>query len=665
MSAKGKKKGKKEKAPKEASPGILSLMQEKLAEQQEQRTLEYYQVKVSDLMDKLERMKAKNENLQKENTTLARTQAKFYSDKQDIVEFLNIKVGEHERMIASLESKNRTLDQEKRDMELHYQTQLANLEKSSQLELENLNQQCQKFKAELVELSSFSAQKDDMEEQLKQFKILLEKKENEYRETVHNLERKVLQDKSQMKREMLQKVNEAVANFRRVADQQMAETTKRAIRENMSITAQLKKMSLKTVEFISENEALTEKMKKLKTTNSLLMESERELAKRNHANQKVIKMLVEKLKGEAQLTVESDQMLEIAFDDPNYDPFQAPKEYLTEEMIEEIRGLQDDYNILADRLGTLPDVESDLRLIIEEAQTAIESDTATFEVLDYIQSNLQIIADRLNEMTQFDDDVQQSIQESQESASQSEQEYYEEYEQDSNVAQSASASNQSLLELQSEEEEDEESVGMIEQGSITESQQQLDSVTNSLKESEFPSKHDLESEDLEFPEGYEEEPFEIDDSEASTPTLSKSSKSGNKSIEKIQAVTLTPRKPGQELNMYQRKIEQTFLKMIEPTKKFVYDNEYKPDILSFGTQRTIGIQTNPFKFGPPVNTEYLLGEVRPWGPKAECLPPKGLGMYVSRNHQTQMTKILTSAHQKVKNETKLPPVVSSLKTNRV
>lgn len=29
-------------------------------------------------------------------------------------------------------------------------------------------------------------------------------------------------------------------------------------------------------------------------------------------------------------------MLEIAFDDPNYDPFQAPKEYLTEEMIEVI-----------------------------------------------------------------------------------------------------------------------------------------------------------------------------------------------------------------------------------------------------------------------------------------------------------------------------------------
>ncbi|KAJ3308078.1 hypothetical protein HDV04_001830, partial [Boothiomyces sp. JEL0838] len=214
-------------------------------------------------------------------------------------------------------------------------------------------------------------------------------------------------------------------------------------------------------------------------------------------------------------------------------------------------------------------------------------------------------------------------------------------------------------------EDEEESEGFLEQLSATDSQQQLDSVTNSLKESEFLSKEDLNSQELKFPDDYEEDQSEIDDSEASTPKLSNASISSKKSSEKIQAVTLTPRKPGKEMNQYQRKIELNFMKMIKSTKKVVYDNEYKPDILSFGTQRTIGIQTTPFNFGPPVNTEYLLGEVRPWGKKAEYLPPKGLGMYVSRSHQAQMTKILTSAHRKVKNETKLPPVVSSAKVNRM
>jgi regulator of replication initiation timing len=65
----------------------------------------------------------------------------------------------------------------------------------------------------------------------------------------------------------------------------------------MAITSQLKKMSAKTVDLIAENEALTVKVNKLKTSNSLMTESEKELAKKNQANQRVIKMLVERLKG--------------------------------------------------------------------------------------------------------------------------------------------------------------------------------------------------------------------------------------------------------------------------------------------------------------------------------------------------------------------------------
>jgi hypothetical protein len=72
---------------------------------------------------------------------------------------------------------------------------------------------------------------------------------------------------------MLQKVHEAVASFRKVADQQMAETTKRAINENQSITAQLK------------------------TENKILKDSEKGLAKRNIANQRMVQSLVKKVNG--------------------------------------------------------------------------------------------------------------------------------------------------------------------------------------------------------------------------------------------------------------------------------------------------------------------------------------------------------------------------------
>lgn len=65
----------------------------------------------------------------------------------------------------------------------------------------------------------------------------------------------------------------------------------------MAITSQLKKMSLKIIELIAENQILSTKVSKLKINNSLLVDSEKELVKRNFANQKIVKILVEKLKG--------------------------------------------------------------------------------------------------------------------------------------------------------------------------------------------------------------------------------------------------------------------------------------------------------------------------------------------------------------------------------
>ncbi|KAJ3093092.1 hypothetical protein HK102_009524 [Quaeritorhiza haematococci] len=278
-------------------------------------TVEIYEARVRDLQEKLNRSKEKCEMLAMENETLSKTQAKVSQDKQDIVDFLNIKVQEQEKHITAQENQMRQMDEEKREIEVKANIlfmQLFALDMEAAInqaksEIDSLQLVCAKYKTELSELSEFKGQKDELESQIRNLRSQLEAKERDYKENIHSLERKILQDKNQMKKEMLQKVNEAVANFRRVADQQMAETTKRAIRENMAVTSQLKKMSAKTIELIAENESLTAKLAKLKTINNIIGESERELAKKNQANQRLIKMLVEKLR-------ESDKMLEIGYE---------------------------------------------------------------------------------------------------------------------------------------------------------------------------------------------------------------------------------------------------------------------------------------------------------------------------------------------------------------
>ena len=83
------------------------------------------------------------------------------------------------------------------------------------------------------------------------------------------------------------RVNQVAAEFRKVSNKQMAETTKRTIRENVSINAQLAKMSDKTMEMIQDNDDLKLREKKQRQQVEMLEANEKELAKKNHSNQKV------------------------------------------------------------------------------------------------------------------------------------------------------------------------------------------------------------------------------------------------------------------------------------------------------------------------------------------------------------------------------------------
>ena len=97
-----------------------------------------------------------------------------------------------------------------------------------------------------------------------------------------------------MKKEMVAKVNSVAAEFRKVSDIQMADTTKRTIQENVLITQQLSKMSGKAMEIIKENEYLKQTEKDLTRRMEILEFSNQELTRRNISCHKLLKMLRDK-----------------------------------------------------------------------------------------------------------------------------------------------------------------------------------------------------------------------------------------------------------------------------------------------------------------------------------------------------------------------------------
>lgn len=66
-----------------------------------------------------------------------------------------------------------------------------------------------------------------------------------------------------LKKDMIVKVSQVAAEFRRVSNKQMADTTKRTIKENVSINNQLHKVSKKVMDLVDENSKEKEKVRML------------------------------------------------------------------------------------------------------------------------------------------------------------------------------------------------------------------------------------------------------------------------------------------------------------------------------------------------------------------------------------------------------------------
>lgn len=155
-------------------------------------------------------------------------------------------------------------------------------------------------------------------------------------------------------------------------------------------------MSQKTTELINENDRLNDQIAKLKLANSLLVESEKQFSKRNNANQKVIKMLVAKLK-------ESDDILENAYDDLQDKKLDSDEKILTDEMYQEIQEIQNDYNSLVDRINELNSIGVDLLHVIKEAKSA-RKQYGDKTIVNYFMTSNMGLAQRILDLTQLNDD---------------------------------------------------------------------------------------------------------------------------------------------------------------------------------------------------------------------------------------------------------------------
>ncbi|KAL2079640.1 hypothetical protein ACEWY4_025384 [Coilia grayii] len=339
-------------------------------------TTEIYRAQIRDLEERLEKYQHKCDELEIHERDFSSKFSHAEKEKRDIVLYLKRAVAQKEDELSDLSERLISLNQSKEAEKETFELQLSQLRQEFQEVKDKLSSENIALAGKLASLEEFRAQKEDLMAQLDSLKEQLEIQKQEHQAIIYNLERKaVLENDRLLKREMQQHVSAVAAEYRRVSDRKMPETTMRAIHENVSVTAQLKQLSDKSKDLLDENEILRQKEKTLKQEVNVLEPLLEEMTRKSLANEKVVHQLKDKCKQMSAKLMAADsnhQAYQQLQDD--HSTLQTEMDLLREKLIiheEECVKHQAEATSLTEELERERTVKEQLQTILQEAATAL------------------------------------------------------------------------------------------------------------------------------------------------------------------------------------------------------------------------------------------------------------------------------------------------------
>ncbi|XP_051541886.1 cilia- and flagella-associated protein 157-like isoform X2 [Myxocyprinus asiaticus] len=282
--------------------------EEKVAEETDKL---FYRAQIRDLEERLERYQHKCDELEVQEKDLSSKIYNVEKEKKDIVLYLKRTIAQKEDDITELaEALSRHQQAQEAERE-SFELQLSLLRHELQEKKDKFTSENMALAGKVASLEEFSMQREKLMAECRSLEEQLQKQKEEHQAEIYNLEKKAVLDNDRLKKEMLEHVAAVAAEFRRVSDQKMPETTMRAMQENLAVTAQLKQLNDKTKELLKENDALRAREKQLKIENGIAEPLLNEMTRKNIANQKVwLQEVPKEVDSELEIIVRRNQMMQ-------------------------------------------------------------------------------------------------------------------------------------------------------------------------------------------------------------------------------------------------------------------------------------------------------------------------------------------------------------------
>lgn len=217
-------------------------------------------------------------------------------EQSEIFAYLNKELLQKSKAVANLEGKVSNLEEEVNIGRNLFDEKLMEEKGIAREATAKLAKEVGKYEKELGDLNMFISRKTELEGELEDTKTELLRERKKHEQIISELERKTVQEKERLRKEMENKIREAKETFMKMTDSQLETTTKKTMHENEQMASELAFQNRETERLLQKNRKLADENMSTRRELAMYKQAESELARRNHAYIKTIHSLMAKLK---------------------------------------------------------------------------------------------------------------------------------------------------------------------------------------------------------------------------------------------------------------------------------------------------------------------------------------------------------------------------------
>ncbi|XP_017844148.1 cilia- and flagella-associated protein 157 [Drosophila busckii] len=259
----------------------------------------FYELTITDLNQKLSRLRAHLASLDESNVVLTTKLQEVDHDRTDVAAHLERTLGERNNTITELEDRlveiSKVRDEENREA----QEKIADLEGKYKAMHDQLTSEIKLLNGKLNSLDEFRIQRDMLLAKFDDQEMDSKEKEKEHKEALYNMEQAAVVEKDALKKEVEAKLLQVSEDFTRSSEIRNAGYTRRLIRENIALQKEIDLLVMSQIKLQLQYNNQKEKHKEIMEQYNALDEIKNELVRNSINKIKIIEGLTnnyEKLK---------------------------------------------------------------------------------------------------------------------------------------------------------------------------------------------------------------------------------------------------------------------------------------------------------------------------------------------------------------------------------